>query len=173
MERRSIEAIVRALNEAQARYLIVGGLAVVAHGLVRFTADIDLVLDPNPASLKRAIAALEGLGYRPRAPVDFSAFADPEQRDRWVREKGLTVFSTFSGEHRATELDLFVESPFDFEDAYRTAVRFDVAPGVEATFVGLDDLLEMKRRAGRPQDIQDVEGLVSLRTPPPAEGRSG
>lgn len=172
MERRSIEAIVRALNEAPARYLIVGGLAVVAHGLVRFTADIDLVLDPEPASLKRAIAALESLGYRPRAPVDFAEFADAEQRGRWVREKGLTVFSTFSGEHRATELDLFVESPFDFEEAYRGAVRFDVAPGIVATFVGLDNLLDMKRRAGRPQDLQDVQGLESLRTPP-AEERGG
>ena len=166
MERRSIEAIVRALNEVQTRYLIVGGLAVVAHGLVRFTADIDLVLDPDASALRRAIEALAGLGYRPRAPVEFTEFADAETRARWTREKGLTVFSTFSGEHRATELDLFVESPFDFETAYAKAVRFDVAPGVEATFVGLGDLLEMKRRAGRPQDISDVAGLESLHTPP-------
>ncbi len=166
MERRSLEAIVRALNEANARYLIVGGLAVVAHGLVRFTADVDLVLDPDPESLRRAVEALSGLGYRPRAPVEFAAFADAEQRACWMRDKGLTVFSTFSGDHRATELDLFVESPFEFGPAYARAVRFEIAQGVQATFVGIDDLLEMKRRAGRPQDLQDVEGLESLRTPP-------
>ena len=53
MERRSVEAIVEGLNRAQVRYLIVGGLAVVAHGFVRFTADIDLVLDPDPAATAR------------------------------------------------------------------------------------------------------------------------
>lgn len=169
MERRSLEAIVCALNEANARFLIVGGLAVVAHGLVRFTADVDIVLDPDAAALRRAIEALSGLGYRPRAPVEFAQFADAETRARWAREKGLTVFSTFSGEHRATELDLFVESPFDFGRAYEHAVRLEVAAGVFATFVGLDDLLEMKRRAGRPQDLQDVEGLKSLGTPPEME----
>jgi hypothetical protein len=50
MERRSVETIMEALNHAGVRYLVVGGLAVVAHGVVRFTADIDLVLDPEPES---------------------------------------------------------------------------------------------------------------------------
>ena len=163
MERRSVEAVVKALNEAQVRYLIVGGLAVVAHGLLRFTADIDVVLDPAPEALQRAVAALAGLGYRPRAPVEFGEFADAEKRDRWAREKGLTVFSTFSAEHRATELDLFLKPPFDFDAVYARADRFDVAPGVNATFVSLGDLVEMKRQVGRPQDMQDVEGLESLR----------
>jgi len=108
MERRSVEAVFGALNGCGARYLVVGGLAVVAHGYVRLTADIDIVLDPEPQALGRAIAALEALGYRPRAPVDFAEFADPAKRREWAREKGLTVFSVFSPVHRATELDLFV-----------------------------------------------------------------
>ena len=165
MERRSVEAIVRALNEAEARYLVVGGLAVVAHGFVRFTADIDLVLDPEPAALKRAVHALAGLGYRPRAPVELAEFADPKNRRQWAEEKGLTVFSLFSDRHQATEVDLFLESPFDFDRAYARAERFDVAAGVQGTFVGIRDLIEIKRKAGRPQDLQDIESLESLRAP--------
>ena len=42
MELRSIEAIIRALNDAQVKYLVVGGLAVNAHGYERFTKDVDL-----------------------------------------------------------------------------------------------------------------------------------
>ena len=162
MERRSVEAIFDALNRGGARYLVVGGLAVVAHGYVRLTADIDLVLDPDPGSLGRAIAALEALGYRPRAPVEFAQFADPAKRREWARDKGLTVFSVFSPGHRATEVDLFLESPFDFDRAYARGVRFQVADGVEGTFVGLDDLIAMKRAAARPQDLEDVASLRSL-----------
>jgi len=163
MERRSVEAIFGALNGCGARYLVVGGLAVVAHGYVRLTADIDLVLDPDPDSLRRSIAALEALGYRPRAPVEFAEFADPAKRRQWARDKGLTVFSVFSPGHRATEIDLFLEVPFDFERAYTRAARFHLADGVEGTFVGLADLIEMKRAGARPQDLEDVESLRSLR----------
>jgi hypothetical protein len=163
MERRSVEAMFEALNGCGARYLVVGGLAVVAHGYVRLTADIDLVLDPDPAALRRAIAALAALGYRPRAPVEFAEFADPVKRRLWAREKGLTVFSVFSPGHRATEVDLFLETPFDFERAYTRGARFQLADGVEGTFVGLEDLIEMKRAAARPQDLEDVESLRSLR----------
>ena len=104
MEKRSVEAVVRALNAADVRYLIAGGLAVVAHGYVRFTADIDLLLDLDPANLRRAIAALTPLGYRPRAPVPIDDFVQPGKRAQWVREKGLIVFSLFSPVHPATEV---------------------------------------------------------------------
>jgi hypothetical protein len=167
MERRSVEAIVGALEAAGTRYLIVGGLAVAAHGYVRFTADINIVLDPAPAALRAAIEALRGLDYRPRAPVAIEEFADPEKRARWIQEKGLTVFSLFSDRHPATEIDLFVEPPFDFDSTYARARRFELAPGLQATFVGLSDLLDMKRTAGRPQDQQDLEALLTL---PPPEG---
>ena len=163
MTRSSVETIVRTLNDAGVRYLIAGGLAVVAHGHVRFTADLDLVLDLDPANLTRALAAFEAMGYRPRAPVPLAAFADETARAGWVREKGLTVFSLHSPEHAATEIDVFVEAPFEFSGAFARARRTTVAPGLEATFVGYDDLIAMKRRAGRPQDLLDVERLETLR----------
>lgn len=169
MERRSVEAIVHALNQAKVRYLIVGGLAVVAHGFVRFTADIDIVLDPDSESMERAVKALAGLGYKPRAPVEFAEFANPEARARWAREKGLTVFSAFSADHSATEIDLFLEAPFDFDRAFANATQLEVAPGCVATFVGLADLMEMKRKVGRPSDLQDIIDLQSLQ--PKSEGR--
>jgi hypothetical protein len=53
--------ICRALNEAGARYLLIGGFAVIAHGAGRFTKDIDLLIDDDPrnvARVKRALAVL-------------------------------------------------------------------------------------------------------------------
>ena len=162
MEKQSVEAIVGALNMANVRYLVAGGLAVVAHGYVRFTADVDLIVDLEPANVMRAVASLERLGYRPRAPVAFAEFADPQQRAQWVREKNLTVLSLYNPQHALTEINLFVEPPLDFETAYRDAVRKEVAPGVAATFIGLQDLRRLKQRAGRPQDLLDLEKLKSL-----------
>lgn len=160
---RSLDVVVRALNAAAVRYLIVGGLAVVAHGFVRFTADVDLVVDLARDNLERALAVLGKLGYRPRVPVAMTDFLDPTARARWQSEKQMTVFSLHSPEHQATEIDLFVEVPFDFEAAYERCVRLDVSPGLPATFVSLDDLLELKRRAGRPADELDIRQLEAIR----------
>lgn len=159
MERHSVESIVAALNAGLVRYLIAGGLAVVAHGYVRFTADVDLIVDLEPVNVRRAIAALGSLGYRPRAPVPFDDFADPAKRQQWVHEKGLTVFSLYSPAHAATEVDLFVEAPLDFGQAYQKAARREAAPGIHATFIGLEDLLRLKQQAGRPQDLIDIDAL--------------
>ena len=172
VERRSVETIVRALNEAGVRYLIAGGLAVVAHGFVRFTADVDMVLDLDAENVRRAVSALSSLGYRPRAPVPLERFAEAQERSRLVSERGMTVFSLFSPGHVATELDLFVELPFDFELVYARAARLEVAPGTPAPFVSIEDLVEMKRKAGRPQDLLDIERLESLRRPPEDGTRS-
>ena len=163
MERGSVEAIVAALNDNQVEYLIVGGLAVVAHGYVRFTADVDLMLSMNEPNLMRAVGAMRGLGYRPRAPVELDEFIDPSARQRWAQEKDMIVFSLFSDAHKATEVDLFLEPPIDFGEAYERAVRQQVVPGVEAVFCSLEDLIEMKTRADRPRDREDVQNLIQLR----------
>jgi len=163
MEVRSIEVVIRALNDAGVRYLIVGGLAVMAHGYTRATKDMDLVLDLSEQNLRRAMTVLAGLGYRPTVPVAMELFADPQIRKQWVAEKGMLVFNLFSDAHETVEIDLFVEEPFDFAKAYASAVRDDVVPGVAGIFVGLDDLLFLKRQAGRPRDLIDIEKLETLR----------
>lgn len=155
----TVEAILRALNEASVRYLIAGGLAVVAHGYVRFTADVDLILDLESGNVRRALHVFSGLGYRPRAPVPLDQFAEPDHRERWVAEKGLTVFSMYSSASPETEIDLFVRCPTDFERAYSSALRLEFAPGVSGTFLGRDDLIAIKTQAGRPKDLLDVAEL--------------
>jgi len=64
-----VEAIVCALNLAEVEYLIVGGLAVNAHGFVRMTRDVDVVLELNPVNVRRALDALLGIGYNMSIPA--------------------------------------------------------------------------------------------------------
>ena len=163
MKRSSIEEIVESLERDGVRYLIAGGLAVVAHGYLRLTVDVDVILDMRAENVLRAVRAFERLGYRPRAPVPFESFADPEERRRWIEEKGMRVFSLHSPDDPLTEVDLFVESPFDdFEGAASRAVRLPIREGLEAAFVGLDDLLMLQREAGRPKDLLDIENLERI-----------
>jgi hypothetical protein len=155
------ERIFAALEAAGARYLVVGGVAVVLHGHPRFTADLDLVLALDAANVSKAIRALESLGYRPRAPVALAEFASAETRARWIEEKDLVVLSLWSPSFPATELDLFASEPFAFEPAYARALRADLG-SVVATVAALPDLIALKRSAGRPQDLEDVRALEAL-----------
>ncbi len=162
MTRQSVEAIVAELEQAGVRYLIAGGLAVVAHGHVRFTADIDLLLDPTPTNLVSAVEVLRTLGYVPRVPVPIEAFLDAGQRASWSRDKGMMVLSLGSVQHPATEVDLFLESPIEFVSAYERSLVLEVAPGIAARFISLADLRAMKRAAGRSVDQLDLEALARL-----------
>ncbi len=163
MQVRSVEAIVGGWNQAGARYMIAEGLAVVAHGYLRFTADFDAILDLDEANLKRALQVLEAQGYVPRAPVSIASFADAALRQSWAREKGMTVFSLWSSEHRTTEVDLFLEPPFDFGEVYKRAHVFEMARGERAVFVPCEELVEMKRRVRRVRDLEDVARLEAAR----------
>ena len=158
----SLEAIVSALRSADVRYLIVGGLAVAAHGHGRATFDIDLVVQLLPENIARGMKALESLGFRPTAPVPVTQFADPQRRDSWVREKNMVVFQMHSDRHPETQIDLFVTEPFDFNAEYDRALVGDILPDLPARFVCLETLLRMKESAGRPKDLEDIRQLRLL-----------
>ena len=163
MEVRSIETIVKALNRAKVKYLIVGGLAVNAHGFVRLTRDVDLVLRLERENAVRGLNALLRAGWRLAIPEKPEAFADVATRERWRTEKNMIVLKLWSDEHRRTPVDIFIYEPFDFAAEFARAERLEVCPGVLAPVVTLETLLRMKREAGRPQDQIDIEELKRMR----------
>ena len=122
MEVRSIEAIVRALNEAEVQYLIVGGLAVNAHGYERLTVDIDMVIGLNPRISSADFARLLA-DWLPTVRSGHSgAIRRSKLRDEWRREKGMIVLKLWSDSHRRTPLDIFIYEPFDFAAGIRTGL---------------------------------------------------
>jgi hypothetical protein len=163
MEVRSIETIVKALNGAKVKYLIVGGIAVNAHGFVRLTRDVDIVLCLEPENAARGLNALLQAGWRLAIPEKPEAFADAATRERWRTEKNMIVLKLWSDEHRRTPIDIFIYEPFDFAAEFSQAGRLEVCPGVLAPVVTLETLLKMKRAAGRPQDLTDIEELQRAR----------
>ncbi|MCX7722300.1 MAG: nucleotidyltransferase [Verrucomicrobiae bacterium] len=162
MKKASFDAVARALNEAQVPFLIVGGVAVIHHGYGRLTQDVDIVIRLEKRVIERAFQALAALGYRPIVPVTATEFADPMLREKWQREKNMQVLRFWSDQHPETPLDLFVAEPFDFEREMAKADVCESGPGITVRIVSLGTLLEMKRAAGRPQDLADIDELNLL-----------
>lgn len=158
----TVEDVLAALARADVRFVVVGGVALVLHGHPRMTADLDLVIDLAVGPVDRAMAALTGLGLVPRLPVSAAAFVDPATRARWVAERNLTVFTMTDPDGSLLEVDLFADPPLPFEPLWAASVTMLVGQ-VEVQVASIDDLLAMKRRAGRPQDLADIEALEEIR----------
>lgn len=103
----SAQAIFRALDEAGVRYLVAGGLAVNAHGYLRFTQDVDLVLQLESGNVHRAFESLGALGFGPMVPITADQFADDAFRGRLAGEKGMREQDRIDVEH----LKLIQEQP--------------------------------------------------------------
>ena len=159
--KKEVQLVIEALNNAGVRYVVAGGLAVIAHGYLRLTMDVDLVIDLERDNLLRGLTALERVGYKPRLPVTGEQFADTEIREGWINEKNMLVFPLWNpAEVNSMVVDIFVTCPFDFSDEHAKAKWVEIEGGQKAPFVGLDCLLKMKKEAARPKDLTDIEYLL-------------
>lgn len=158
-----LEALNKAFTEAGSRFIVVGGLAVVAHGYLRATQDADIVIELLPDNIKRAFAALNSLGYKPNVPITTESFSVPENRLAWTKEKNMTVLQFWSNRFRETPVDVFIDTPFDFATEWDLAYRQPLGNDPqEIRFASLSTLIEMKEKASRPQDLVDIEHLKWL-----------
>ena len=148
----------RALDDAEVRYIVVGGVAVVLHGFLRATADLDLMVDFDPPNIERFLGLMKSRGYRPRAPVPIEAFAEPENRRAWREDKGMKVFTVFHPERAGELIDVFSWEPIPFQDAYarRLLIPMD---GYSISVAAIADLIALKRPVGRPQDLEDIRAM--------------
>lgn len=166
MKLHSAEQIFCALADAKVRYLVVGGLAVNAHGYQRFTKDIDIVLQLTASNIFNAFEALQRLGYQPNVPVTAQQFADPQQRQQWIEQKGMQVLQLWSDQHPETPVDLFVSEPFDFEHEHQQGLTKSIDGNrthpIEIHFASAGSLIAMKRLANRSQDQIDIEHLQTI-----------
>jgi hypothetical protein len=146
------------LTAARVRFVLVGGLALVLHGLDRLTADVDLVIDLSADSARAAVDVLTLAGYRPLAPVDPLALADPAQRDEWRSLRNMQVFSFWDSTNARPTVDIMLAPAVPFEDLWDSASVVNIG-GNEVRVASIEHLIRMKAAAGRAQDLADVERL--------------
>ncbi len=154
--------VLRALNDADINYVIVGGVATLLHGHLRVTADVDLVISLDPVNVARTLDVMRVLNLRPRLPLDPAGFADPVQRRHWVRERGMMVFSFFDPTNATTGVDFFADDDIDFV-GLKTRSEIKTLGPLAVRVCSLDDLIAMKTVTGRAIDRQDVEALNIIR----------
>ena len=142
-------------------YVIVGGLAVILHGHLRATRDLDLVIGLAPDNCSKALDALASIGMRPRLPVAMQDFADPEKREDWNRNRNMMVFQLWDPRNPERSVDIFVREPMDFPLMLADAVVKDF-DGVPIRIASIPDLIAMKQVAGRRHDLEDIEALREI-----------
>ena len=164
------EEVFRALNRQRVKYVVVGGVAVVLHGVVRFTADLDLIIDMSPSNIDRLWSALEALHYRPKVPVKVSEFQDAKLRRQWIEKKNMKVFSFFHVKDPLKTIDVLIDTPVSYQNAKKVIYR---AKGVAIPTLGIDDLKKLKRKAARPQDLADIRSLEDVERIPTRRRKNG
>jgi predicted nucleotidyltransferase len=150
--------ILEDLNEARVAYVLVGGIAMIRHGVVRATRDVDAIFDPTDENVARIRALIES--WQATRPDGSPVVADDIRAERTI--------------HLATphgDLDLLSEKIAGIPFA-RLKERADVkrVDGVSAPICSLVDLVALKRAAGRERDIADLSDLEAAHGELPTAG---
>ncbi len=150
--------IFEVLARRRVDYVVIGGIAVIAHGHTRNTRDVDLMAAGTRANLKKLAAAFRDLGAR-LSGVD-AHLLEIDVYDPATLASG----ANFTLETDAGGLDYFSEVPgaAPYEELRERSLVVDLE-GLRIPVVGLSDLIRMKQASGREQDLSDIAALTADR----------
>ena len=134
----------RSLNANGVKYLLIGGYAVILHGYVRNTSDLDIVVSDDPMNALKCVKAITDFGFD-GADLNKELFSSPDSLVRMgVEPIKIEILNYLNG--------------VDFDQAYERRVNIQVED-IELSVICLDDLLVNKKSVGRLKDLLDVEEL--------------
>jgi hypothetical protein len=148
-----LRELLAALHAHDVRFVVIGGVAVGAHGYLRSTEDLDLVPDPDPANLKLLSAALENLDST--MPTVRGRPFDPGKDGAVILRGGnVTADTRFGG----LDVVQHLSGVPAYSELAEDAIESDLL-GIPVRVCSLARLREMKRRLSRSQDQVDLENL--------------
>jgi hypothetical protein len=162
-QRLQLEPLLTALVEGKVAFIVVGGYAVAAHGYVRATKDIDICPDPAPENLQRLANVLAELEANPIGLDEFDGEFDLEPDFTGLQAGGNWTLHT---KHGRLDVMQHIEGLGDDGGGWSELAPHAVTRnflGHECLFCSFDDLIKMKRSAGRPQDEVDINSLKAAR----------
>lgn len=142
-----IKQLLRSLLGHKVKFLVIGGWALPAYGRTRFTKDVDIFFEPTKVNAKRLVSALAEIGYDGIRDVPLEIV---RRKKILMREYVLQADSHPSVKGAS------------FKEAWRNKVETNIE-GVKAFVPSLDNLIDMKKAAGRPIDLLDLEYLHELK----------
>lgn len=150
-----IQEVIRALGKHRVKYVLVGGYAVALQGAVRGTVDIDIAIALNRATFKRAETALEEIGLESRLPV--TADEVFSFREEYIQKRNLKTWSFANPRNPLEAVDILIT-----EDATRIDAASKRAFGITIKVAEIADLIAIKKKSGRAQDLEDIKALRKL-----------
>ena len=151
----------RALQDAEVRYLLVGGVAVNLHGAERLTMDVDLMLSFEAENLQRFLGVARRFGMKPVIPVTIEQFCDAPTLQRWIGEKHLLALALRPAEIDHPTVDILVQPVVPFDAAYARRAMVEVQD-VLISVAAPVDLIALKSGTGRLIDESDIRALHRL-----------
>ena len=141
------EGLLKLLKGHKVDFVVIGATAFPVHGYARATLDIDIFIRPTEDNARRTQEALKEFGY----DVTDIALKDLLKKKLLIRQYAVE-----------TDIHPFVKG-INFERVWKNKVQAKFG-NTFAYFASLDDLIRMKRAAGRPQDAEDLKYLRKLKT---------
>ncbi|MBI2639010.1 nucleotidyltransferase [Candidatus Peregrinibacteria bacterium] len=151
------------LQKSGVKYLVVGGVAVNLYGYSRFTGDIDILLTLDSSNLSKMEKVMKKLGYVERLPVQLHELKDKKKVKKWLKEKGMTAYTFISSKKPQLDIDILVGYSLDFKKFYKNRTVIKVW-GMNLSVISFDDLILMKKKAGREKDLLDLQALLELKS---------
>ncbi len=150
-----IYRVLTAFEHQKVKFAIAGGWAVALHGAVRGTVDLDVVVVLTEPNMEKAELALNELGLESRPPLHSKEVI--QFREEYIKNRRMLAWR-FVNPSNATEIvDLLLVE--DLRDLKTTTIK---AGPKRLPVVALEDLIRMKQRSGRPQDLEDIKALREL-----------
>ena len=148
------DEILRVLAAHDVDFVVIGGMAVQAHGYIRLTHDLDIVVRPDLLNLTRLSEAFVDLDAELRTSGTLR-LGDPHQ----LRRAPQIPVLTRAGPLDVIHVEHIAGAPKNY-DALRQDAFVVSLSDLEVAFAGLSDLIRMKRAAGRAHDLADIEALT-------------
>jgi hypothetical protein len=151
----TLERVVKALNQHKIPYAIVGGVAVALHGAPRGTIDIDIVIKHKAEFFTSVETCLKGIGFLPRLPV--TAHEVFNFKDEYISRRNLIAWSFYNPTNPLEVVDIILTH--DLSDMKVVNKKMGLST---LKVLSVKDLIRMKEKSGRRQDLEDITILKEL-----------
>lgn len=154
--------IFAALNKARIKYLVVGGVAVNLYGFMRYTGDIDILLELDQKNLEKIDKLMKKMGYISRIPVQIQELRDEKKLEQWIKEKGMKAYTYLNNKRLGPDIDILVEDSLKFQkhEKEKNVMR---TWNIRIPVISYEYLIKMKKAANRPDDLRDLEALMEIK----------